>query len=145
MGILALDDAVEVAQPVAHGSGGVGIAQVVDDRLVVFVDEHDDALACRLVDAADHLSETTGGAGEVGLDSEALFILGQQLADALIEQRALVDHAAAEAEPDNRMAHRPVPALMRLQTTEQWLVAGEQLGEGVKEQRLAEAAGRERK
>ncbi len=91
------------------------------------------------MDATDHLPETTGGAGEVGLDTEPLFVLGQQLADALIEHRALMDHAAAEAEPDDRMAHRPVPAFMHRQTPEQRLVTGKQLGEGIKEQRLAEA------
>jgi hypothetical protein len=35
MRVIVLDDRIEIAQPVARGARGVGIGEVIEDRLVV--------------------------------------------------------------------------------------------------------------
>ena len=50
----------------------------------------------------------------------------------------LLEIAAAEAEPQHRIAHRPIPLIVDGQPGKQWLVALEQFLERVQEQALAE-------
>jgi hypothetical protein len=141
MGILPLDRRVEVLQALAQRGGLVDIGDVVEDRLVVFVDQHDHALAGRLVGADDQLGEAAGDA----------LVASQQHAEALdsppgargsrmSSASRLVEHAACEVEPDDRVAARPVPMLMDMQPAKQRLAALEQLFQGIQEQALAEAA-----
>ena len=60
MGILALDDGLQITQPVAHFPGDAGIGDVIEDGLVVFVDQHDDTLTGFLVGMADKAGKTPG-------------------------------------------------------------------------------------
>jgi hypothetical protein len=69
----------------------------------------------------------------------------QEATDAPVQFGAAVQHAAAEADANDRVALRPVPAGVGGESLEQRPVAFEQLLEGVHQQALAEAAGRLRK
>jgi hypothetical protein len=69
MGVGSLDHRVEVTQPVAHGASRVAIAQVIEDRLVVFVHQDDNTLPGVGVGLADQLTEGTGDV-EIRMDGD---------------------------------------------------------------------------
>jgi hypothetical protein len=141
MGVGVFDDRVEVAQAIAAIAGDLGPGEVVEDRLVVLVHQHDHALAVLGMGPGDQLAQAARRVvGVAAGQAQALGVLGQQRADAPVQLGAVLRHAAAEAQADDRKAPAPVPVRMGIQTAEQGLVALEQLGEGVEQQRLAEAA-----
>ena len=141
VGVLGLQGGVKVFQPFAQFGGPRWLVDVVEDGLVVFVHQDNDALPAGLVGADDELGETAGQAfGRVG-QAQAPRIEGQQFSDGLIEFRPALQHPTGEVEPDHRMAAVPVPALVDGQAPKEVLTALEQLLEGVQEQALAEAPG----
>jgi hypothetical protein len=96
----------------------------------------------RLVGAADQLGEAAGDARCRPRSARRARV--DSLPGARGSRRSsasrLVEHAAGEVEPDDRVAARPVPMLMDMQPAKQRLAALEQLFQGIQEQALAEAA-----
>jgi hypothetical protein len=93
------------------------------------------------VGEADQLAEADGDAGVVGQrDVQTLGIEAQQLVDARVQLVPVAQHPLGEAEPHHRKAPPPVPPRMHRQPLKQRPAAREQLGQGVHEQGLAEAA-----
>jgi len=60
VGVLVLDDRVEVAQALTHGAGNLRPGEVVEDGLVVFIDEHHSALAKLLHCSLDEVGKAAG-------------------------------------------------------------------------------------
>ena len=142
VGIRVLDHRVQVPQPVADLPSGVRVAEVVEDGLVVLIHQHHHTLAVSGLGGLDQLAEAADDVLGVTADHpKGLLVLTQQRQDAPVKLRAALDHPAAETEAHHRKAPPPVPSPMGLEPAEQGLVAGEELSEGVEEQRLAEAPG----
>ena len=111
----------------------------VQHGLVVLVDQHHHALPGPTVQGFKQVREPLG-ADPVGGRNAALPLDRVELRhQAGRDVARLVEVPAAEAEPQHRVAHGPVPAVVDRQTGEQGLVAFEQLLQRVQEQALAEA------
>ena len=136
--VAVLDHSVQAAQEVAIGARQFPILQRVQDRLVVLVDQHHHALPGLPVQGADQVSEplrcglVAGSHARLDLN---VIQLRRQVGVQIAVRREV---AAAEAEPHHRMASRPSPALLDVQTREQLLAALEQLPQRVQEQALPE-------
>ena len=139
MGVAILDDRVEPAQEVAVGAGDLRRVQRVQNRLVVLVHQDDRPLPGLGARRPYQMPEAFRGRVVAGRDAELLLQdveLGHQVD---VQVARFLEVAAAEAEAQHRMAHRPVPAVVDGEPFEQRLVALEQLLAGVEEQALAEA------
>jgi hypothetical protein len=140
VGIGVLDDRIEVAQALAHGPCGLGVGDLVEDGLVVLVDQHHHALAVAGMGRAQQRGEAPGEGLAGGLNAQALGVDRKQLADLRLQLGAVAQHALAEAQAHHREASFPVPVPVGGKALKQRLVALEQLGQGIQEQGLAEAA-----
>ena len=137
--ILPLDHRIQVAQPVAHLSRHLRPGQVVQDRLVVLIDQHHHPLPVKQSRLFDQRAETAGNrALHEFADTQALRVVGEQIVDSLIERRPTLHHPFGKADPDHRIAHRPIPATVAMQPAKQRLVAREQFPQRIDEQALAE-------
>ena len=139
MRVAVLDDRVKAAQKIAVGAGDLRRLQRVQNRLVVLVDQHRDGLSGLLVQSFQHSRETTGGRGVLGNDRRAAFDGGELLHEARLHVARLLEVAATEAQAQDGMAHRPIPAVVDRKPFEQRLVALEQLLARIQEQALAKA------
>ena len=117
------------------------ICEVVEDGLVVLVHQHHDPLAVGGVGGGDQPLEASGQTAVWARHAKPDLVIRQQLADSLIELSTRAQHPLSKAQPDHREAPPPVPTSLCLEPTKQGLVAGEELSEGVEEQRFAEAPG----
>ena len=138
VGVAGLDGRVQAAQVVAVGARHVRRFQRVQDRLVVFVDQHHDRLLRLPAQLPDQVPEADRRRVVAGRDAGVLGRRLQLRHRVLVQAARLQVAAAAELQAHHRMAHRPVPVMNR-QPPEQRLVAGEQLLHRVQQQALAEA------
>jgi hypothetical protein len=137
--VAVLDDG-EIAQPVADVAGGLGAGEIVQDRLVVLVHQHDDRRAMSLVGLLDQFGEAAGDIiGVAACETERARVPRQRGADAPFQLGAALHHARPEAELHLREPPRPIPARVRLQPRKQRLAAREELRQRIQKQRLAEA------
>jgi hypothetical protein len=67
-------------------------------------------------------------------DAKLRLVVAKHLSNLFIEIRPVVQPPLGKAQPDHRIAPRPVPATLGLQPPEQRLVALEQFREGIQEQ-----------
>lgn len=141
MGVGSLDHRVEVTQSVAYRASRVAVVQIVEDRLVVFIHQDHDTLSVVGVGLANQLAECPGDV-EIRMDGDrqCLAVDTQQIGDTRIQCFATLQAPPfGKADPDDRIARRPIPVRMDLQPSEQRLVAGKQLGQGIDKQRFPEA------
>ena len=141
VGVAVLDHRIEAAQEVPIGAGDVRRLQRIQNRLVVLVHQHHYPLSGPAVQRREQRGEAPGGRGVVSGHLRFGLGGGQLLHDARLKEARLFEIAGAEAEPQHRVADRPVVAAVDVQTVEQRLVALEQLLQCVEEQALAEAPG----
>ena len=132
--------AVQRLEALAHHGGQRAVLDAVEDRLVVFVDQHHHRRAVLRVRALDQLGEPAAHAAVPADDAQAALVVVQDLEDALLQPLGAGQPAPAEADAHDRMALRPVPARFSRQPGKQRPVALEQLLERVHQQTLAEAA-----
>ena len=102
------------------------VGDVIQDRLVIFVHQHHDALAGAGVCRCNQFRETAGDVG--GVDAglpQGLGIDAQQGQNPPVQFGPGLREAGAEAQPDDRGAPRPVPAVMDGEAPKQRLVACE--------------------
>ena len=137
--VARLDGRVEPPQGIAVRTGQLRLGQRVQDRLVVLVHQHRHPLPGVLVQRLDQVGESFRPGG-VGWCAEARASLHpvQLRRQVHVEMAGLGEAPSAEVEPHDGMAHRPVPAVVDVQSPEQRLVALEQLLQRVHEQALAE-------
>ena len=113
----------------------------VEDRLVVLVHQHHDALSALLVERLDQSRESARyrcvGAGESGPPFGGRHLIR----DVRRQGVRSGEVTAAEVELQHRMTHRPVPVVMDGQAFEQRPVALEELLQPVHQQALPEAPG----
>ena len=137
--VTGLDGRIQPPQVVAVGAGDVGRVEGVQNRLVVLVDQHHHAPAGPCVQRAEQIAEPFGRRVVLHRDPGVLSRGGQLRHRAGAHVPRLAEVSAAEVEPHDGMAQRPVPAVVDVQSREQRLVALEQLLQGVQQQALAEA------
>ena len=141
VGVGILDHRVQVAQGVAHLPCHVGAGDVVEYRLVVFINEHHHTLAAGGVRLLDEFGKNAGNGGTVAGDAQQALLRGQHFAGANIKVLHAFKHTRAEADANHRAAPAPVPLVMHRQTPKQRLVAGKKFGQGVEKQAFAKTAG----
>ncbi|MNZ76764.1 hypothetical protein D3C78_952820 [compost metagenome] len=137
MGVGILDHRVQVTQTVTDLAGALGASEIVEDRLVIFVDQHHHPLATHGVSMADQFGENAGQRLALAGQAQSLLLFQQQLACPLFQRCQAGQHSATKADAHHRKTPAPVPFVMDLQAAKQWIVAREQLGQGVDEQALA--------
>ena len=138
VGVAGLDRPIEPAQIVPVPARDRGSLQRVQDRLVVLVHQHHDALPGPRVQRAKQLAEAFRGR-VVARGNPGVFGGGGQLRHrAGMHVPGLAEVPGAEVEPHDGMPHRPVPSIVDVEPGEQRLAALGQLLEGVEEQALAE-------
>ena len=140
MRISVLDDRVEAAEVIAVGAGDLRRLQRIQNRLVVLVDQHRNALTGSLVQRLDQVAEAgRRGVGAIG-DRRVIFHRLQPIHHLRPQVARPLEVASAKAQTQDGMANRPVPAVMDGKPVEQCLTALEQLLRGIEEQALAEPA-----
>ena len=139
MRVARLDGRIEPTQGVAVRAGQLRLPQRVQDRLVVLVHQHRCPLPAALVQRLDQVGEAFRPGGvRWGADARAPFHPVQLRRQVQVEVAGLGEVPSAEVEAHDRMAHRPVPAVVDGEASKQRLVALEQLLQRVHEQALAE-------
>ena len=116
-----------------------GASSAFQNRPVVLVHQHGDGLAGVPVQSFQQSSEPSGDSVILGVHDSPAFCRGELLHDVQFQMLRLLEIAAAEAEAQHGIPHRPVPPVVDGQSLEQRLVALEQLLARVQEQALAEA------
>ena len=139
MGVAGLDGRVEAAQVVPVGPGHVGLIQGVQDRLVVFVNQHDNGPASLPVQRPDQVAEASRRGVVTGADTGCFLLVFQLCHHILVQIPRLAGAPSAKVEPHDGIPYGPVPVLVDVQPLEQGFVALEELLAGVEEQALAEA------
>ena len=139
MRVAVLDDRVQAAQKVAVGAGDVRHLQRIENRLVVFVNQYGHWLPGAAVQSLQQASESLWSGGVVRNHTGPAFDSVQLRHEVRLHVAGLLEVAATEAEPQHRMAHRPIPAVVDGQPLKQRLVALEQFLARVQKQTLAKA------
>jgi hypothetical protein len=137
--VQALDGRIEIAQALAHGPRPVRGVQVVQDRLVVFVDQHHHRRPGGLGQPQHQFLKAAGDAVPFQNPPPPPGLFGQLHPDPSIQFLPGLEHPRAEIEAQHRVASAPVPVVLQIQPREQLPAAGEGLGQGVDQQALAEA------
>ena len=155
MGVAVLQGAVQPAQVVAVGprlrvavtlgvlpvAGGRRPGARVQNRLVVFVHQHRDALAGALVQRLEQVREAPRERGGLrGRQPGPALGRGELPHDTRLELARALEVAPREAQPHDGAAARPVPGVVHREPPEQRLAALVQLLQRVHEQALAEPA-----
>ena len=125
MRVAGLEHTVQPAQEVAVGSRDLGVAERVEDRLVVLVDQYDDALATALVQLLDDVPQPiVGGVVPSGYTECPFNAVEQGLGDAF--ETLGSSEVAGEVQPHHRVSRAEVPAPMDGEPLEQFFRALEQ-------------------
>ena len=141
MRVAVLDDPVEAPEEVPVGAGRLGEVQCIENRLVVLVHQHHDAVARVPVQGPQQIAESLGRRIVPGLHAR-LALDGVELRhDVRVQPARFPKLAAAEAQAQHGMTRRPVPGVVDGQPLEQRPVALERLLHRVQEQALTKAPG----
>ena len=149
VGVRLLDDGVEAAKEVTVGrrrrarfrqalGGRVRPEQRVQDRLVVLVHEDRGPLPAPLVEDFEDPEQALGRRVIAGPNPVRPLHAVEQRGHLLLQIPRFVEIAAAEAQPNDRMADRPVPAVVDREAAEERLVPLEEFLHRVEQQALAE-------
>ena len=131
MRVAVLDDCIEAAQKVAVGAGYFRHLQRIENRLVVFVDQHGDWLPGLFVQCLQQVSESLRSGGVVRRHTGSTFDGVQLRHQVCLHVAGYLEVAAAKAEPQDRIVNRPIPAVVDIKLLEQRLIALEHFLERV--------------
>jgi hypothetical protein len=116
--VLSLDDGIKVAQAVAHFDGKIGAGEIVQNRLIIFIDEDDGALAKACFRRLDQGNETVWNPAFAACAPQTALIFSQDIADALIQSHPAFHDAFGEAQANHRIFRLPIPLIMTIQPSE---------------------------
>ena len=139
MRVAVLDCRIQAEQKVAVGAGDVRHLQRIENRLVVFVNQHGDRLPGAAVQSLQQASESLWSGGVVRDHTRPAFDSVQLRHEVRLHIAGLLEIAPTKAEPQHRMTHRPIPLIVNGQPLEQRLVTLEQFLARVQKQTLAKA------
>ena len=136
----ALDDAVEPALVIPVGPCEIGVAEHVEDRLVVFVNQNGHLPPGGMAQAIKKIEKAFGsGTARRNRESGVTFDHFQLREDAALEILR-INVLPPEAESHHRMGGRPGPVSVNIQTPIQYLVSLEQGLQRIQQEALAEPA-----
>ena len=139
--VAGLERPVETAEEVAVGAGDLGLAQVVEDRLVGLVHEHHDAPTVLVPQSLDQVRQTVRRRVAVEGDARPACRGREALDHGSPQPLRRGEVAVGEVELQDRMANGPVPPVVDRQVAEQLLASLEELLQGAHQQTLPEAPG----
>ncbi len=113
MGILSLDDRIQVAQPFAHGTRSFRFSDVVENWLVVFIHQYNTALAIFCLRVLQQLGKAARDiAALLASHPQSLLILFQQPVDTFIQLCPVFQPPFGKTQTDDRIPDRPVPVVI---------------------------------